>query len=183
MTSRPGKRRLSEEEKQLWAAVKRTTKPLAPARDDEIEPDPARALATAEVSAPATLEVPDAKRHGPPAAAALDRRTVSRLSRGRTTVDGRIDLHGLSQAVAHRRLLGFVENAQAQGARIVLVITGKGNGAAPLDGTPERGVLRRAVPQWVRSTAFKPYVAGIAEASRRHGGGGAIYLRIRRRRT
>ncbi|MCP4382536.1 MAG: DNA mismatch repair protein MutS [Hyphomicrobiales bacterium] len=178
MTHKPGKRRLSDEERRLWAAVKRTTEPLAPTQDVQTEPEPAKAPMATEASTPAAPKMPAPERKRPPAAGALDRRTVRRLSRGRTEVDGRIDLHGLTQDVAHRRLLHFVEDAQARGARIVLVITGKGN-----NGAPERGVLRRAVPQWVRSAAFKPYVAGISEAGRRHGGAGAIYIRIRRRRN
>ena len=117
------------------------------------------------------------------APAVLDRRTLSRLSRGITAVDARIDLHGLTQSLAHRRLLRFLDEAQAHGARVVLVITGKGKPGEPAEyGFAERGVLRRAVPQWLQSADFQPMVSGFAEAGRRHGGAGAVYVRIRRRR-
>ncbi|WP_421725348.1 Smr/MutS family protein [Bauldia sp.] len=99
-----------------------------------------------------------------------------------TPVDRRIDLHGLTQTVAHGRLLRFLEDAHANGARIVLVITGKGNDTPRDIGEPSRGVLRRAVPEWLKSAAFKPFVAGVSEAGRRHGGAGAFYVRVRRRR-
>jgi DNA-nicking Smr family endonuclease len=98
-------------------------------------------------------------------------------------VDARIDLHGLTQSPAHRKLLHFLEAAQADGARMVLVITGKGKPGEPGGyGFQERGVLRRAVPDWLRSAAFQPIVSGFSEAGRRHGGAGAIYVRLRRRR-
>lgn len=183
MTRKPGPRRLSEEEKRLWAAIKRTAEPLAPqpVPEEPIEAEPVKRPPAAVPQKPVVPETRTPKRM-PPAAGPLDRRTVSRLSRGQSSVDSRIDLHGLTQAAAHDRLLRFVEDAQARGDRIVLVITGKGNGGASASGTPVRGVLRQAVPHWIGSAAFKPFVAGISEAGRRHGGAGAIYIRIRRRR-
>jgi DNA-nicking Smr family endonuclease len=120
----------------------------------------------------------------PPAEPArLDRRTRSRLSRGALHIDARLDLHGLTQDAARRRLVRFLDDARADGARLVLVITGKG---APADAgdyvAPVRGVLRRAVPEWLAAPELRHLVAGFDEAGRRHGGGGAIYVRIRRSR-
>ena len=181
-----GRRGLTEDEKKLWAAVKQTAKPLRPEPVDAkppeaAEPPPSKSR---EKAGPATAPPDAAPRTQPKAAlAVLDRRTLSRLSRGITAVDARIDLHGLTQSLAHRRLLRFLEEAQAHGARVVLVITGKGKPGEPAEyGFPERGVLRRAVPQWLRSADFQPMVSGFAEAGRRHGGAGAVYVRIRRRR-
>ncbi len=92
----------------------------------------------------------------------LDRRTTSRLARGGIDVDARIDLHGLTQAAAHRRLLGFLEDARRQGARIVLVITGKG---APAElagpGDTGRGILRRAVPAWLEFAGLQAAGVGL----------------------
>jgi DNA-nicking Smr family endonuclease len=180
------RRGLTEDEKRLWAAVKQTATPLRP------EPVGAESRETAqppmpeakEVAGPAMTPRAAAPKTQPKAApAVLDRRTLSRLSRGITSVDARIDLHGLTQSLAHRRLLRFLEEAQAHGARVVLVITGKGKPGEPAEyGFAERGVLRRAVPQWLRSADFQPTVSGFAEAGRRHGGSGAVYVRIRRRR-
>jgi DNA-nicking Smr family endonuclease len=114
--------------------------------------------------------------------AALDRRTLSRLSRGLIAVDGRLDLHGLTQTAAHQRLHRFLADAQASGARLVLVITGKGRpDDAPL--AEERGVLRRAVPEWLRAAEFGQMVAGFEEAGRRHGGAGALFVRLRKKRS
>ncbi|MGE3717826.1 MAG: Smr/MutS family protein [Bauldia sp.] len=116
------------------------------------------------------------RRRGPPAPQALDRRSVHRLGRGALGIDGRIDLHGSTQEEAHDRLRGYLALVQSNGGRIVLVITGKGKD----DG--ERGVLRRAVPQWLSSPLFRVLVSGYGEAHRTHGGSGALYVRIRKLR-
>lgn len=108
-----------------------------------------------------------------PAPAPLETRLRRRLARGAADVDARIDLHGMTQERAHRMLLGFLRQSRARGHRLVLVITGKG-------GTEPRGVLRRVVPLWLGEAAFREIVIGYENASRRHGGEGALYVRIRR---
>ena len=114
----------------------------------------------------------------------LDQRTRTKLSRGGLEVDARLDLHGLTQRAAHLRLGRFLADAQANGARLVLIITGRGRPAEAGDSHGEaRGVLRRAVPDWLQSPEFRPFVAGLDEAGRRHGGAGALYVRIRRKRS
>lgn len=180
------RRRLSEDEEKLWAAVKKTAMPLRPEPPgsepaEAAKPRPSPEAEKGTAAAPPTPAAPKPRTQATPAV--LDRRTQSRLSRGIIAVDARIDLHGLTQSHAHRRLLRFLEDAQAHGARVVLVITGKGKAGEPAGyGPGERGVLKRAVPDWLRSPAFQPVVSGFAEAGRRHGGAGAIYVRIRRRR-
>ena len=106
------------------------------------------------------------------------------MARGTLAIDGRIDLHGMTQMAAHDRLHRFLRDAQAGGARIVLVITGKGRPGSE-DGAPgeERGVLRRRVPQWLAEPAVRGIVLGFEEAHRSHGGGGALYVRIRKARA
>ena len=93
--------------------------------------------------------------------------------------DARIDLHGMTQDAAYRRLHRFLETARADGARMVLVITGKGGPAEPGSHGTGRGVLRRAVPEWLRSPAYTPLVSGYHSAGPRHGGEGALYVRLR----
>ena len=114
-----------------------------------------------------------------PALAPLGRRLRQRLARGVKAIDGRLDLHGMTQARAHGALLGFLRAAQARGSRIVLVITGKGI----VDAAGERGVLRRQVPLWLRLPEFRDCVTGFEGAGAGHGGEGAIYVQIRRRRA
>ncbi len=113
-----------------------------------------------------------------PPLAPLGRRLKKRVGRGKETIDGRLDLHGLTQSQAHAALLHFLRSASARGARLVLVITGKGARA----GQGERGVLKRAVPQWLSLPEFRAFVIGYEEAQVAHGGEGALYIGIRRTR-
>src|SRR5262249_32216880 len=115
-----------------------------------------------------------------PPLAPLGRRERSRLSRGRSEIDARIDLHGMTQLRAHRALLSFLQRAHADGATFVLVITGKGKVGSSSE--EERGVLRRQVPHWLSLPEFRALVVGFEEAHIGHGGEGALYVRIRRAR-
>jgi DNA-nicking Smr family endonuclease len=99
-----------------------------------------------------------------------------RVARGKEALDGRLDLHGLTQSEAHATLLRFLRAASTRGARLVLVITGKGARA----GDSERGVLRRQVPHWLGLPEFRALVVGFEDAHIAHGGEGALYVRVRR---
>jgi DNA-nicking Smr family endonuclease len=99
-----------------------------------------------------------------------------RVARGKETIDGRLDLHGLTQSEAHAALLRFLRAASSRGARLVLVITGKGARV----GEGERGVLKRHVPQWLGLPEFRALVVGFENAHVAHGGEGALYVRVRR---
>ncbi|MEW6254333.1 MAG: Smr/MutS family protein [Pseudomonadota bacterium] len=179
-------RPLNAEEHALWQHVVRSVKPL---RAAPVMPEPPPEPATLDVEAsvpprptlgPAPTPPKD-RTKSPPPLAALEPRMRRRLGRG-GEVDARIDLHGLTQAAAHRRLHGFILDAQRLGHGVVLVITGKGDGAPAAPGQTERGVLRRAVPLWLADPVLRACVVGFEPASRRHGGEGALYVRIRRRR-
>lgn len=122
----------------------------------------------------------------PPSLARLDHRTKRRLVRGVIAIDERLDLHGCTQEAAHSILRGFLLAARARGARIVLVITGKGQGPGKSRGFDadqrDRGILRRAVPHWLGEPTLREVVVGFEEAHLAHGGAGAIYVRLRRLR-
>lgn len=118
----------------------------------------------------------------------LDRRTSERLRKGQMEIDGRIDLHGLTRAEAHRQLRSFITAAQIRGRRCVLVITGKGSSRqktedAPFMGNERSGILRDAVPNWLQAPDLKHLVVDIRHAQPKHGGGGALYVLLRRRRA
>jgi DNA-nicking Smr family endonuclease len=174
-------RRLSDEDRELWIRLRRSVRPLyrrgAIASPQKVEP-PAPPAAPPGVSAgPAGIKTasPPAKPAAPPPLVSMDARDRRRLSRGIREVDARIDLHGMSQDRAFSALIGFLRAAQARGHRTVLVITGKGRGDSA------RGILRGAVPQWLARPDLRVLVLGIEEAGRRHGGTGALYVRLRRR--
>jgi DNA-nicking Smr family endonuclease len=108
---------------------------------------------------------------------ALARKTRRRIAKGRDAIDGRLDLHGFTQAEAHATLAQFLHAAAQRGARLVLVITGKGgrNG--------DHGVLRRQVPLWLQLPEMRDCVISCEPAHIAHGGEGALYVRIRRTRS
>lgn len=181
---RRGRRGLSEEDRRLWDHVRQTAEPLRPQKP-EPAPAPVAAVEPAKrapvpSAPPAMLREKPKALPSPPPPGGLDRKTLTRLGRGSVAIDARIDLHGMTQETAHHRLLRFIETARADGARIVLVITGKGAPDLPDIGVG-RGILRRAVPNWLRSPAFRQHVTGYESAGRRHGGEGAIYVRLKRR--
>jgi DNA-nicking Smr family endonuclease len=177
-------RRLSEEEIALWAEVaksvaRRRGASLPAIVEPKPKPTPASHKgATAPASAPS-----EAPRNAPrqPPLAPLERHLKRDLSRGRAAVDSAIDLHGMNQAQAHQALRGFLVHMQARGAKLVIVVTGKGGKQASPVWADEPGVLRRLVPQWLREADMRAVVVGFEEAGRAHGGAGALYVRLRRR--
>jgi DNA-nicking Smr family endonuclease len=175
-------RRLTDEEIALWTEVARS---VARRRGASLPAplNPARA-ARSPAPPPIASELPadqQAKPSAPPPLAPIERRLKRELSRGRAAIDAALDLHGLTQAEAHQALRGFLRYSQARGARLVIIVTGKG---APLDEVGhwanERGVLRRLTPHWLREPDLRSIVLGFEEAGRAHGGSGALYVRLRR---
>jgi DNA-nicking Smr family endonuclease len=177
------RRRLTDEEHKLWSGITRSIVPLKRRRAlaHQHQHDKVRTHAErTPLPAHPRLEPPPVRHPAPkalPSLGALERRQKQRLARGNEPIDGRIDLHGRTQSEAHVALLGFLRRAQADGARFVLVITGKG---APGILSPERGVLKRQVPHWLRLPEFRAYVIAADAAHPAHGGEGALYVRIRR---
>ena len=184
------RRELSEEERALWRGVARSVRPLRRhARRDADETEQAIAAPPARTSQKAketkgtkpikTVEpARAAKPSAPPPLAGLARREKQQIARGRTAIDARIDLHGMTQSQAHAALVCFLRRARDDGAKFVLVVTGKGSRAA--DGASERGVLRRQVPLWLQLPELRDAVVGFEEAHVAHGGEGALYVRLRR---
>lgn len=123
----------------------------------------------------------------PPPLVPIERRKHRRIARGHVEIDARLDLHGLRQAEAERRLRTFLLRARADGLRTVLIITGKGSerDTEGLHAAPDRsarGVIRRSVPLWLEAPELRECVAGIAPAHVRHGGSGALYIHLRKLR-
>jgi DNA-nicking Smr family endonuclease len=181
MRSRRG-RTLSEADLALWRQVARSVTPLpgrAPVEPEPLLPAPEPEQAVS-ISLAVTLK-PTSKAPAPPPLAPLEQRLRTQLRRGQLGVDAVIDLHGMRQDEAHLALRAFLRREQGRGTRLVLVVTGKGAaGAAPFG--EERGVLRRVVPHWLRLADLRPLVVGFEEAQARHGGSGALYVRLRRSR-
>ena len=162
-----------------------TAKPLPPAR---VVAEPPKAPASTPPAAKLSPPPPQPRRQAP--LAEFDRRAARQVASGKITIDGRLDLHGVRRRDAHAQLNAFLRASQEQGCKTVLVITGKGNETtehrdhlADALGQPERGVLRRLVPQWLGEPELRSVVLSFTGASVRHGGGGALYVQLRRRRV
>jgi DNA-nicking Smr family endonuclease len=178
-------RRLSDDERVLWKGVTRSIAPLRKrAQPDAEDGDrPAAPVAKARARAaplPATAPKAAPSRPATPPLAALTRKTKKRIARGAHAIDGRLDLHGLTQAEAHDALFAFLRARQARGGRTVLVITGKGARGGEEGGG--RGVLKRMVPLWLGLPEFRGLIAGFESAAIGHGGDGALYVSLRKER-
>ncbi len=111
----------------------------------------------------------------------MDAKTHARMTRGKLAPEARIDLHGMTLAEAHPELIRFILGAQAQGLRLVLVITGKGKAGQDMGPIPQRtGALRHQVPHWLRLPPLGAAVLQVSEAHLKHGGAGAYYVYLRR---
>lgn len=199
----PEPRRLSDEERALWARAAADVAPMAPAQTAEAAEAAEAAEPAAAASAPAPAEQkprrrtppkpksapPSAPKSAPKPAAAskplsedappeLDRRQRRALRRGKLPEEATLDLHGMTQREAKAALEAFIESAQARGFGAVMVVTGKGGRGA--DGAP--GVLRRMTPKWLSAEPLAARVIGTAAAAPGCGGEGALYVRLKKRR-
>ncbi len=205
-----GGRRATAEERQLWERAMASAKPLPASRprpgEPPVEPAPAQPAETPEAT-PQAPQAPRTPRPAPEAAkfepdlgaaeraaapaqslAGLDKRNAQRLRRGQLAIEAELDLHRHTVAEAHQAFTRFIADAQAGGKRCVLVITGKGGGGEggearhrPWTETPS-GVLRREVPRWLSEPGSRARVVAWHPARPQHGGVGALYVLLRRRR-
>ncbi len=191
--SKPGSQKarpLGPDERALWDYAVRDATPLQPSAVAGA-PDPRspfmQSLHKKTPSSPQAI-VPLAgselrPKHNTRPLSALDRKTSQKLRSGRIPIDATLDLHGLTQSEAHKRLIGFIESGQRQRFKCVLVITGKGGAGSsdkPWGTDRQRGVLRTALPNWLHAAPLNRYVVKYQAAHIHHGGDGAFYLFLRK---
>lgn len=173
------KSKLSHEDRIIWARIARTVEAYP---GKEIPEDDWFAVEAPTPAPPPSKERPVKLAQPLPATKAsprqpphpIEKPVVRKLAKGRLPIDGRIDLHGLTQSEAHNLLFGFLARAHERGLRHVLVITGKGASRG------SEGALKRAVPVWLTKPEFRFLISGHEDAARGHGGEGALYIRLRR---
>lgn len=203
------KRNLTSEEERLWRQAMKDIEPLQDSTPfdlgDEVSasgsgkkglhggkrnwesPSPKR---FARVTPPVIRHPanPEPKRN-PTAPASLDdlnRQEKQRVKRGKVEVDGKIDLHGLRQSEAHHLLIERIIDARSHGKRILLVVTGKGASKGRSKDSAEPfwarggGVLKQQVPVWLREEPLRSMIFSVQEAHQRHGGGGALYVFLKK---
>jgi DNA-nicking Smr family endonuclease len=200
------KRQLSDEDLALWRLISANVEPLrhstklAPKKAPAVgaaraKPKPPSPAAKPKPPPPAAKPKPPpppvkpAERPAPPAvtvtlaptpaAQAPDRRTATRLKRGQIALEAKLDLHGMTQGEAHEALNRFIAESRERGRRCVLVVTGMGGYRGALR---EPGILRRSVPRWLAEAALRDAVMSFAPAEPRHGGQGALYVLLRKKR-
>ena len=143
---------------------------------------PKLAKAKKQQMCPSVIDVVSPESNNPKAAlrhgdvTELDRRTGQRFKRGQLPIEGRLDLHGMTQAEAHRALGAFITRHCTAGRRCVIVVTGKG---VNKEGG---GVLRNAVPRWLNEVPNRDKVLAFEYARQRDGGAGALYVLLKRKR-
>lgn len=180
---RPRRRAVTPDEARIWRAITRDVAPLSGRELADAGPPPEIVEPPAAPEPAVTIRLqpppPSPKRElpglGHGETPGLDRRSAERMKKGEMAIDGRLDLHGMTQDSAHGALTAFVNRAFDSGKRCVLVITGKGT----REGS---GVLRANVPRWLNQAPLRDRILGFSYARPQHGGEGALYVLIRRRR-
>lgn len=180
-----GGHKLSSEDRILWGKVARSTRPLPGRLEDLLhftenyeskQPDPQpkvspqQAVESVSSNPKAEGKKPTGLHHP------LERPVKRKLARGHLALEARLDLHGLIQSEAHSILLDFLRRAHDRGLRHVLVITGKGSSLG------SDGALKRAVPLWFAKPEFRHLISSYEMAAHHHGGEGALYVRLSRKR-
>lgn len=184
------RRGLTPDERQLWNQVAATAVPLRPGdapRPLPVEtrpvlPDAPRALPAAPARRPASAVAVDPVAGLERAHPHMDRRRFEKMRRGRMEPEARLDLHGMTSERAHATLTGFILSAAARDLRLVLVITGKGKADESAHQPRRHGILRHSLPHWLAAPPLIGHVLQVAPAHQRHGGAGAFYVYLRRRR-
>ena len=181
------RRRVTHEEVRLWReAMGEPSDPTPPVKAAPAAPPTFEALLDAPVAAVKPAVRARVKRPVAAVPGNLDPHDAKSIRRGRVTIDARIDLHGMTQTRAHETLVRFLQRSAAQRHRCVLVITGKG-GRRTEDEDPYAnfgtGVLRVQLPHWLEAPEVAPLVISSGPAAPQHGGDGARYVMLRRKRA
>lgn len=195
------RRGLSAEDKALWSRIAATAVPMHPGRKQPApQPEPGINITSPPRKSAAETDFSGLRPGGRTSGAStrielspaphkavqdhplrMDHKTHRQMTRGKLAPEARIDLHGMTLAVAQPALTRFILNAHADGRRLVLVITGKGRAGGPDAPLPVRpGALRHNVPHWLHMSPLAGIVLQIRPAHRRHGGDGAYYVYLRR---
>lgn len=186
MADRP----LTAGEKALWQKVIETVEPLDKHSIKRIDALPV-ARRPRDLSGPITAEsfggkstgaVPLRDQKPVPTRHGLDGGWDRRLAKGIVQPDVTVDLHGYTLTSAHGRLDSALELSIAAGHRAILLITGKARNDDERRREGGRGAIRAAIADWLAASRHASHIAAVRRAHPRHGGAGALYIILRRRR-
>lgn len=176
-------RRLSVEEREIWARLARSVTPLPGKAAPQPEPEVARD-AVAPAVAPKRGGVAPARALPPQPRSptlVLDSTWERRIVTGAIMPDLSVDLHGDTLNEAHRRLNEALARAVMQRARVLLVVTGNPRPTVHgLAGEKARGAIRAEIGDWLALSGHADAIASVRTAHPRHGGKGALYVILRR---
>lgn len=180
-------RGLSAEEQALWAKVTETIRPLS--REPighELPPKPETTALPPRPTPPPIpyrpkgpsprLPVPPSPLR-PAIANSLDSSWGRTLRSGAVQPDRIVDLHGHDLERAWQAIDRALEQALVNRERVLLLVTGH---ARPGDPPVQRGRIRAAVHDWLAASRHRERIAAVRGAHRRHGGGGSVYVILRR---
>ena len=173
------KRELTEEEKKMWDAVTSNAKPMrASSRKVASKPPASKPLPKTRILSPLPQGNDDDYTLARGSYANMDRNNAERLRKGEYPIDATLDLHGMTRDKAYNALSHFLRVQYERGSRCLLIITGKGVGKEQ-----PQGVLRESLPQWLNRAELKSVVLAFDVAKPKHGGSGAFYLLLKRKRV
>ena len=157
--------------------IKKTTKSLPKA--PELKPF----FIGEKVSKKETLTFPDFNNDNKKSSPNMDKKNFNRLLKGKMEIEGTIDLHGLTADQAKIKLIAFIDRSYTLGKRLIIVITGKGKHKGYDEfQRPINGVLRQSLPNWLSGPSVSDKVLQVTQAQPKHGGTGAFYVYLRRKR-
>jgi DNA-nicking Smr family endonuclease len=176
-------RQLNAEEQALWAKVAATIRPLSRERKDPDYHPVTPTVPTPQPDPRGRVPSPTASEAAKPAARPIQQATLDgswdrSIRSGRIEVDRVLDLHGHSLDRAWAAIDRLLEEAIGDGDRVLLLVTGhERRGEPPV----ERGKIRAVVNDWLAHSRHASRIAAVRGAHRRHGGGGSLYIILRRR--
>ena len=187
-------RNISKSEAELWQKITDTTTPLEKQKQDAIEensqtePEIKKDKSVKKYDSPSpqydksqSLLSTDVR-----SIENFDHKNIRKIVKGKHTIDAKLDLHGLTQHEAHRKVKSFLKNSQRKGLRIVLIITGKGKRQHHtennfwMNNENHRGVLQKMLPYWLSEPDCLDLIVSYTQAHPRHGGSGALYVHLRK---
>jgi DNA-nicking Smr family endonuclease len=179
---------MPESDDKIWTTYAKGVKPIGKKKKqasftrqkpfDKIAPSPAKTkglLRKPEFSLPPPQGGRNASAVANPLQISFDRSVEHRLRRGAVEIEATLDLHGMRQAEAFEALNDFVARQIKKGHRRLLIITGRGRDGA--------GVLRANLAGWLAASNHAAYIIALRPAALKHGGSGASYILLRRRKV
>ncbi len=163
--------RQNEDDHEVWIEYTRKVKPLQKGKKlpNETQSDPVQQVKVTQTDLPKIAK--PLSPINPPKARELKN----------ILIQSRLDLHGLTLDRAHTRVLEFIERSYRQEYRCVLIITGKGSSSSH-EWWEDQGVLRQQVPRWLMEEPIRSKITTYTVARAEHGGAGALYVFIKKKK-